>query len=279
MKQTLFLAILKLLRPLIRILLRNGVPFGSFAEAARWVYVDVALKEFGIEGRKASDSRAAVVTGLTRKEVRRLKNIAEPCQVEMAANYNRAARVVSGWVRGRTYTDAAGSPLDLPIEGEDEATFSGLVKKHGGDVPVRAVLDELSRVGTVSLAGDGKVRLLERAYVPHTGEEEKTAILGTDVADLINTIDINLKRAGGAPRFQRKVAYDNVPGEAVAPFRKMSAERAQRLLEQLDRYLAEHDRDTHPGLQGTGRCRVGLGIYYFEEDLEPAPGEGKQEGD
>ena len=47
-QQALFAAILKLLRPLVRILLRNGVPYGAFADIAKRVYVDVAAQEFGV---------------------------------------------------------------------------------------------------------------------------------------------------------------------------------------------------------------------------------------
>jgi hypothetical protein len=43
-------AVLRLFRPLVRVLLRNGVSYRTFADFAKWVYVDVATKEFGIEG-------------------------------------------------------------------------------------------------------------------------------------------------------------------------------------------------------------------------------------
>ncbi|MFQ5937243.1 MAG: DUF6502 family protein [Acidiferrobacterales bacterium] len=36
----------------------------------------------------------------------------------------------------------------------------------------------------------------------------------------------------------------------------------------MDRWMAEHDRDTRPNVKGTGRKRAGIGIYYFEEDFE-----------
>jgi len=48
-------------------------------------------------------------------------------------------------------------------------------------------------------------------------------------------------------------------------FRKLSAERAQDLLEGLDRWLAERDRDVTPTVKGSGRNQAGLGLYYFEE--------------
>ena len=64
-------AVCKLLRPLVRILLRNNVPHSMFCDFAKWVYVDVALREFQLPGRKRSISRVALLTGLSRKEVLR----------------------------------------------------------------------------------------------------------------------------------------------------------------------------------------------------------------
>src|SRR5438874_2705214 len=66
-------AVEQLLRPLVRLLLRHAVPFAAFEEMAKRVYVDAALKDFAIPDRKPSASRAAVLTGLTRKEVQRLR--------------------------------------------------------------------------------------------------------------------------------------------------------------------------------------------------------------
>ena len=87
------LAVSKVLRPLIRILLRNGVAFGVFAELAKWIYVDVAMQEHPIEGRKQSTSRVSILTGLSRKEVKRLKEIVRPENTENDNKYNRAARI------------------------------------------------------------------------------------------------------------------------------------------------------------------------------------------
>lgn len=82
---------------------------------------------------------------------------------------------------------------------------------------------------------------------------------------LISTIDYNLQPNVMNARFQRKVAYDNLPDEALPAFRKLSAKQVQKLLEKMDEWLAENDRGVSPSVQGTGRNLVGLGIYYFEE--------------
>lgn len=268
-QQALSAAILKLLRPLIRILIRNGMPYAAFADLAKRTYVDLALKEFGVATRKSTNSRAAIITGLSRKEVLRVRRLDTPDDTEVINRYNRAARVISGWVRSPRFADANGQPCALPFE-KDGKGFSDLVREFSGDVPARAILDELKATGAVEVKADGRIALLSRAYLPSGDEGAKLAILGTDVADLAYTIDANLDARHDEPLFQRKVAYDNVPMEAVTEFRRISGKAGQTLLERLDHWLADHDRDNNPTVSGTGRKRIGMGIYYFEEDLAEA---------
>jgi hypothetical protein len=264
--RALFAAILKLLRPLIRILLRNSVPFRIFTDLAKWIYVDVALKEYGIAGRKQSDSRVSIITGLSRKEVRRLKKVEQPTDEDAVVRYNRAARVISGWLKDRRFVDDKGQPRPLYFD-EGENSFSDLVKTFSGDVPPRAILDELINVEAVKKLKDAKIQLLTRAYLPIGDEPGALSILGTDVAYLIRTIDHNIITRLDKRFFQRKVSYDNLPEEAIPAFRRLSAKRCQKLLERLDRWLSEHDRDLKPSIGGKGRMQAGIGIYYFEEDL------------
>lgn len=112
------------------------------------------------------------------------------------------------------------------------------------------------------------MRLLARGYVPSTGNADKIGILGVDVSDLISTIDHNLGRAGDDAFFQRKVSYDNLPEENLAGIRMMAREHGQKLLEYLDSRMSEKDRDVNPEVQGTGRRRAGVGVFYFEEGVE-----------
>ena len=257
-------AVLKLLRPLARILLRNGVSFSTFSDLAKWIYVDVATKEFGIEGRKQSTSRVSVITGLSRREVMRVRQLPRPDITASTERHNRAARVIAAWRRESDFLDAEGQPAPLPMEGRG-ATFSELIKRFSGNVPPRAVLDELINVGAVKRREDGSVCLLTRAYIPKSLDAHKLNILGSDVQYLISTIDRNLKPDVVEPLFQRKVAYDNLPDHVLPKFRKLFAQRAQALLESADQWLAKRDRDVNPTVKGAGRNRAGFGIFFFEE--------------
>ncbi len=263
-------AVAKLLRPLFRVLLRHQMSFGAFAELAKRAYVDVALNDFGIPGKKPSISRASILSGLTRKEVQRLVSAPPEGDTAVGERYNRSARVLTGWLRDDTFHGTNGKPMPLDVDGE--ISFATLVRRYSGDMPARAMLDELERVGAVRRRPDGRIELRTRAYVPKGSAADKLAILGSDVADLIATIDHNLVRDIGGrdedPRFQRKVMYHSMPADALPAFRKLSAQRAQALLEALDRWLAAHDIDNPRDQPELPRARIGVGIYYFEEPLD-----------
>lgn len=265
-------AMRRILRPLVRVMLRNGMSFKEFAELSKQVFVDVAMHEFQPD-RKPTVSQAAVLTGLTRKDVQRLVQTAQAEGTQVTPRYNRAARVVAGWVRDSAFLNEAGDPKPLPFVTEGEgASFSELVRRHSGDMTPRAMLDELIRVSVCRQDRDGLVHLLARSYVPKGDDIEKIDILGSDVALLLKTIDHNITQSR-TPRFQRKVLYDNVPTDSLRQLKPRIAKKCQRLIEELDEEIAAHDRDANPLVRGDGRGLTGVGIYYFEESLEGGSGD------
>ena len=210
-------------------------------------------------------SRVSILTGLSRK--RGAAGAAHPRPG--GPGRRRAAQPGSARDRrlgpeARGFRDDTGNLAELSFAG-GASSFGNLVKTYSGDSPARAVLDELLRVGAVQRMPNGKVRLLERSYIPKTGEIDKIGILGVDASALIATIDHNIRQPD-APFFQRKVCYDNLPMEALPELKKKAAARGQSLLESLDRWMSARDRDVTPGVPGTGRKRAGIGIYYFQEN-------------
>jgi len=255
-------AILRLLRPLVRILLRNGVAYGTFSDLAKKVYTDVAFEDFALDGKKQTVSRVSILTGLTRKEVKRLHE--QPVEVSLVEEkrYNRAIRVVSGWLNDERFFSKDRVPLPLPIDGE-VSSFSNLVKSYSGDVPVQAMLSELLSSNTVE-QHDNLVYLVRHAYVPSEDPVENIHILGTDVEELISTIDHNLTHDTDHLRFQRKVNTQHLSSQHLKSFQELSAKEAQWLLERLDSWLTEHeispDSDTN-----NEAVKVCVGIYYYED--------------
>jgi Family of unknown function (DUF6502) len=265
-------AVARLLRPLFRVLLRQSMSYGEFEALARRVFVDVAMSDFTIEGKKPSISRAAILSGLTRRDVQNLVTTPIETATETGERFNRAVRVMNGWLRDSEFAAADNEPRALAVDGE--GGFASLVRKHAGDVPVRAVLDELQRAGAVHIRDDGLVEPAQRGYVPQRSAVDKLDMLGSDAADLIDTIDHNLQHGETAPRFQRKVMYHRVPVGLLPAFHKLSVGQSQALLERLDKWLNEHQAQADLVATNDACARIGVGIYHFEEPAAPAPSQG-----
>ena len=187
-------------------------------------------------------------------------------------DYGVATRVIGRWVSEPRYRDAAGEPRRLVYEAEpDQASFVSLVDEVGGDIPPRAVLDELIRVGAVALSPNGDVRLLDHAYIPARGTEEKLAILGADASELISAIAHNIAEPKDDAFLQRKVYYDNVGAEALHELRQRVRQLGGTFIQDVNQTLSAYDRDRHPEAPGGERKRTVVGVFYFDEDYEPPP--------
>lgn len=258
----------RLLAPLARLLLRHGVSHAEFSTWAKTAFIKQAVEHFGVRNKKPSVSRVAIVTGINRKEVKRVLELPEESD-NQNAKQNRATRVVTGWLQDADYCDNKGNPRPLDY-GEVGCAFNDLVKKYGGDVPARAVLDELLRVGTVTRDDeDDKViiRMKQKGYVPHESEEQMLRIFGETSTDLLNTIDHNLSHEPDESRMQLHVVYDNLPEECLTDFKAMAEKKSMELLQDLDKYLVKHDRDANQSVKGSGRFRAGMGVYLIEQQL------------
>ena len=249
---------LKILRPLVRVLLRNGVSCGSFEEMVRKAYVDEAFSIGKKSQQKTTISSVSAQTGLSRKEVKRLSELQDEQHVEVEQKFNRAIRVISGWVNDKKFTDSSGKEKVLKLDGNSDS-FSALVKQYSGDIPTRAMLDLLLAADCIQVE-DSNVRLVKRAYVPGTDSAEVIRIFGTDANELLNTIDFNLT-AEGEKRFQRKVSTRLLNKKSVEEFKALSNKQSQALLEDLDAWLSDNEVDA----DDENASYVSLGIYFYEQ--------------
>lgn len=259
--KTLTTAVRRILRPLMRILLRNGIACGSFEEMARKAYVDEAFAQAQRNNSKATVSSVSAETGLSRKEVKRLKEIETSDSKNTEQKYNRAIRVISGWLNDPQYVHAEGNPRALSVDGSG-TSFASLVKHYSGDIPTKAMLKLLESSNCVEVK-EGLVHLVKNAYVPGSDPKEVIRILGKDTSELINTIDHNLTTDEASKWFQRKVSNPRVRTDALPAFKEFSRKRSQTLLEELDAWLSDNEADEDDDTR-----HVSLHIYYNEQDTD-----------
>jgi hypothetical protein len=255
--------------PLVRILLRNGISFREFAEVLKEVFVAVCARDLEIPGRRMTLSRIAIVTGLTRKEVSSIVRDDELRRRALETNANRAARILEAWHTDTRFLGPYGFPRDLAIDGGDPAgSFADLVREHSGDMPVRAMLDELLRVGAARLLESGEVvRVLKRTYIPTDMTPEMIQIFSQAVRRYIETVDYNLSfRESRVRRFDRVVYPD--PGLRITDIPAYQ----QAMREYLETVIAEIDYKTssYPRVDNDSESsmNVGVGIYFYQEERE-----------
>jgi len=165
MKKVLSRAVKSVLRPLIRVLIKNEMTVGDFSELARETYVEVAQEHFAIPGKNLTAARVAVLTGLSRKEVMRLNKKTEDDSLKKHPSANRAQRVIDGWLGDREFLTTKNTPRVLPMFGESPS-FSALVSRYSGDVTAGAIRDELIRIGAVEIDHRSRIRLVKIGFVP-----------------------------------------------------------------------------------------------------------------
>jgi len=249
-----------ILLALIRTLLRNGMSYGEFDQIARKCFVDVAYDDFTPTGKKQTVSNVAILTGLNRKEVKKMHELDVDQPGVSSKQYNRVIRVLGGWINDPAFLRKDGNPRDLDYEGP--GSFSELVKKYSGDMPVAAMQKALSASANIKLTDDQQVRLLSHAYLPSDDPVEKLAILGNDTRQLIETIDFNLTAAEEDLRFQRKASNTRVAAAALPEIKQFLRRRGQAFLEELDLYLSQHESDDDSTRE------IGIALFYHESEDE-----------
>lgn len=265
------------LRPLARVLLRLGIGFPQFSEVAKLAFVEEALGEKDQRGRTTNASRIAIRTGLSRKEVARLRkqvvtaSVVDGARVGTPYRSGHAARVLQLWHVSSDYADSDGNPMDLYFSG-DSGSFSSLVKLAGGDVPPGAVKAELIAARAIEELSDGQLRPIQRYFIPSDVGEDVVIGLSHIVLPVLEGLAHNTGPMKGNPFIQRLAYSDRLIPAALPLFREIARDRSGDFLRSMDDWLSSNEQ-TSPDLTRQATQRVGVGIFYYEgaaTDIEDA---------
>jgi hypothetical protein len=257
----------RLLRPLVRLLVARGITFPALTDLLRELYVNVAEYDFALAGKEQTDSRVSLLTGIHRKEVRRLRGAGAPVSV-VPAVVSRTSRIIARWIADPAFTDPQGHPLPLPRTAEGSASsFETLVSGITRDVRPRAVLDEWLDRGLAFTDAQDRIVLAEAAYVPRGDGAEGPQLyyFGRNLHDHIAAAVANI--VGDRPRFlERAVHYDGLSKDLATKLEARAREIAMEALQQANRE-AHAACQTDPG----GDHRWNFGLYIYTEAAASAP--------
>lgn len=253
-------------RPIARILLKAGINWRELAEVCKLTYVEVATQEFGIRGRPTNISRVAIMTGFTRREVRRLRDVLENEGLTKFESMNSATRILSGWYSDHDFTDELGEPLRLTIAGASPS-FEALCSRYSGDVAPSTMLKELKHVGAIVEDNNGKLIAQSRIYMPVHMDPDQMLTSGSVMEDLGETVAYNLHRSTDEPpRFERRATNTRIPQSSLPAFKQFLDREAQPFLERIDNWLSEQEDP-----KDSDSVRLGLGTYWIQSSSKQGP--------
>jgi len=255
-------ALRHVLRPIVRLLLAKGVGFPYLSDLLKEIYVNVAQREFGLPGKAQTDSRISLLTGVHRKDVKRLREM-EQEELEAPEAVSLGMRVVSAWSMP-PYSDNEGMPAPLHRLASQgaEKSFESLVASVSKDIRARALLDEWLRLGVVRIDEQNRVILDTAAFVPSGDMEQQAFYLGHNLHDHAAAAVANLI-AGRGLYLERSVHHDGLEAETVIDIAKEAERSGMRLLHSLNR----KSLDALSGKKRKGRDtgRYTFGIYFYSE--------------
>ena len=253
-----------ILRPLIRFLLGHGITYPLLSDLLKATYVEVARSEFTIAGKPQTDSRISLLTGVHRKDVKRLVQQEEK-GVAPAAGVGLGSQLVARWLGHRDYLNPAGEPLPLArlaSEGGDKS-FESLVESVSKDIRSRVILDEWLRLGIAQLDSQDRVCLNVAAFVPERGFEEKLDYFRQNIHDHMAAAVHNLSGLQ-PPFFERSVFYDQLAAPSVEELRNLAADAGMQALQTINRRaMTLEQRDADGGAEAA--LRINYGVYFYAE--------------
>ncbi|MCE5978116.1 DUF6502 family protein [Pseudomonas sp. JR33AA] len=264
-------ALRRVMRPLVRLMLRKGVTYTMFTDLLKEVFVDVAHREFRLNDTAPTDSRISLLTGVHRKDVRRLRNEGDAAVAALPDNITLGAQLVNVWTNTPPFCSAPGQARALARLASvgGDCSFDALVAKVSTDIRGRVVLDEWLRLGVVRLDEQDCVHLEAHAFVPQKGFDEKAAYFGHNLHDHACAAVHNLS-GEGQPFFERSVHYDALSPASVEHLREVVAKDGMQTLLAFSRLAAALESADEPAREQRQRITVGLYFYTEATDSDPS---------
>jgi hypothetical protein len=266
MQRQILNALLVALRPLARALLRAGIGYREFAEISKSAFVDIATKDYGLRGRPTNISRVAVMTGLTRKEVRRLRDKSAAGEETMAVRSTPMSMILHRWFTEDEFLDGSGKPRDLGFDG-DGPNFSSLVRQYGGDIPSGAMRTELMRIDAIAEMPDGSLKVLKRNVSNLEVHDRIINGLSAQLYPAALAMEHNTRTEDSDDAWiQRSVSTSHVRQGDMGRVRRISSDRLVELTDSIDDLFAAYETLYDKDEREEPTRSVGIGVFYFEED-------------
>jgi hypothetical protein len=253
--------------PVIRFLLKQGVTWNEFGELSKEAFVAVARADYGVQGRPTNNARVALLTGLSRREVAKVRDrLMDTDDDARDMQGNRISQVLAAWHVDAEFAEN-GKPKDLSPTGQS-GSLSSLLKKYAGDLPHGAIRKEMQQRGLLCELENGRLRVLKRDYIYSEIDPEIVRRMGVALHDHAATLEHNLnEKRRSVPRFEAMADNLNISPKTFSAFQKLVASRGLSFLGDIDGWLSANEID-HEGDANARAARMGVGVYLIYDENE-----------
>src|ERR1700678_2401593 len=208
-KTALSVSLRRLLRPLVKIMLREGLTYSHFATIAQMAFVESAAKDFAGKGMKSTATSVCALTGMPLEQLKAVLVDQEQYEAsEMLEFANPFAEVLHGWHNDRDYVGPYGFPVDLPFA-TGPLNFTILAGRHAPGVSPHTILQELKRIGAVTEVGVNIWKPLKQEYIEPSLSPENLGRMASLVESLLSTLENNTRgKRDGTDLFERTMIVD-----------------------------------------------------------------------
>ncbi|MEQ1515534.1 MAG: DUF6502 family protein [Usitatibacteraceae bacterium] len=256
--------LVRVLVPLVRLMIAKGVTFQMASEVLKRVYVKTAQEHFA-DDDATTGTRLSLLTGLNRKEIRRLTSDETEKQPAEMISYAMATHTT--WRTARRWRDRDGRPKSLPRHTVGrQSSFDDLVRSITTDHRPSAVLEELVRLGHVTEDEDGNVRLTDPEFMSLRNFSDRLVLLGDNLEDHANAAVLNVLEP--EPRFlERSVFSDEMSRESAEALALVAREHWKRVHDEVfERSVRAEKEDV--AAERTTDTRIRVGMYFYSESKD-----------
>lgn len=256
-------AALRMLAPLVRLLLREGVTYPRFSNALKKAFLEVAPGVLEDSSTKINDSSVSTLTGIHRKDVREWRSAGRPRP--QTKTFGAVMDVFTRWANDPAYCDRQGRPLVLDRTG-GPGTFEALATSVSNDVHPHTLLQELVRLGVARRVKaeldsvDDKVSLCVDAFVPKEGTAEMLQLMSDNVGDHLAAAVKNVL-GSTPPMLEQSIFADSLRPESVAAMNNLTRKIWLSAFHEIVHHATTLS-DEDLGQQGADQ-RIRVGIYFY----------------
>jgi Family of unknown function (DUF6502) len=260
-------ALKRVLRPFVKLMLANNLTYTFAIDLIKALFVEVAERDFTLKDKRQTDSRISLMSGVHRKDVRRLRELRPDVEDVMPDNVSIGSQLVALWNANPAYLNEVGLPKPLPryALANGDNSYESLVRSATTDIHPRAVLDEWLRLGIATIDDENFVHLTTDMYIPQEGFEEKVFYFGHNLHDHAQAAVSNVL-GQQISFFERCVHYDELSKSSIDVIEEFAKKHSMKVLRGVNKVADVSAFNDKTNTEA--KMRMTYGVYFYHEPMQ-----------